>query len=184
MSRRKAAAKRKVLPDPLFKSQLLTKFINVVMTSGKKSVAEKIVYDALEKLVEKYKGDKSGITLDKEFPAADKIGSIKNDDAARHVALEIFDKGLASLRPTVEVRSRRVGGANYQVPVEVPVTRGLALAMRWLVEFANKRSEKTMALRLANEILDALSGKGGAVKKRETVHSMAKANLAFAHFRW
>jgi small subunit ribosomal protein S7 len=184
MSRRKAATKRKILADPLFKSQTLAKFINIVMTNGKKSVAEKIVYDALEKLVDKYKHDKSTINFDKEMPSIEKIGSIKDDSAARSVALEIFEKGLTSVRPTVEVRSRRVGGANYQVPVEVPVVRGVALAMRWLVEFANKRSEKNMAMRLANEIWEALGGKGGAIKKRETVHSMAKANLAFAHFRW
>lgn len=184
MSRRKAATKRKVLPDPLFKSQSLAKFINIVMSNGKKSVAEKIVYDALEKLVDKYKHDKSIINSDKDLPAADKIGSIKDDNVARSMALEVFDKCLNSLRPTVEVRSRRVGGANYQVPVEVSMVRGVALAMRWLVEFSNKRSEKTMAIRLANEIWDSLNGKGGAVKKRETVHSMAKANLAFAHFRW
>ena len=174
MSRRKAAPKRMILPDPLFGSRLIAKFMNVVMKNGKKSVAETIVYGALDNAVVKnFSKDKAKIS-----------GGIKTNIEARKAALDLFEKALEAVKPTVEVRSRRVGGANYQVPVEVRVDRGMALAMRWLVEAANKRGEKTMELKLGNEILDAINGKGGAVKKRETVHSMAKANQAFAHFRW
>ena len=175
MSRRKAAPKRTTLPDPLFGSELLAGFINIVMYNGKKAVAEKIVYGALEKVVESNRG-KEG----KEG----KEDSIRTSEGLRKLALDLFDKALKAVRPVVEVRSRRVGGATYQIPVEVYSGRSTTLAMRWLVENANKRGEKSMALRLAGEILDAIAGKGGAVKKRETVHSMAKANQAFAHFRW
>ena len=154
MPRRRVVAKRDVLPDPKFGSQLLAKFMNHVMVSGKKSVAEKIVYGALEAV--KAKGE----------------------------PLELFDKALESIQPMVEVKSRRVGGATYQVPVEVRPSRQMALAMRWLVEYSRKRGEKTMALRLAGEIMDAAEGKGAAVKKREDVHRMAEANKAFAHYRW
>ncbi len=174
MSRRKAAPKKVILPDPLFRSELLAKFINVVMRNGKKAVAEKIVYDALEDAVKRRHGK----------GAAKKKESIKTSEESRKNALDLFEEALQALRPTVEVRSRRIGGATYQIPVEVRHDRGTALAMRWLADFANKRSEKTMALRLADEILDVVNGRGGAVKKRETVHSMAKANQAFAHFRW
>ena len=198
MSRRKAATKRAILPDPLFGSDVLAKFINIVMCNGKKSVAEKIVYGALEIIAEKnlqQKGGdvKSGAALissteDQSTKTKGKAKvikvSISTDANLRKIALELFDKCLENLRPAVEVRSRRVGGANYQVPVEVRMDRGIALAMRWLVTFAKKRTEKTMILRLANEILDVLNGRGGSVKKRETVYSMAKANQAFAHFRW
>ncbi len=156
MPRRRVVAKREVLPDPKFGSQLLAKFMNHVMISGKKSVAEKIVYGALDAVQEKGKGD----------------------------PLELFDKALESIQPMVEVKSRRVGGATYQVPVEVRPSRQVALAMRWLVEYSRKRGEKTMALRLAGEIMDAAEGKGAAVKKREDVHRMAEANKAFAHYRW
>ena len=173
MSRRKAAPKRAILPDPLFGSELLAKFINVLMLSGKKAVAEKIVYNALEDAVARRSGGKKN-----------ESESIKTDEGLRKKALDLFDEALQAIRPTVEVRSRRIGGATYQVPVEVRSARGTALGMRWLVDFSSKRSEKTMALRLSNEMLDALNGRGGAVKKRETVHSMAKANQAFAHFRW
>lgn len=169
MARRKAAAKREVLPDPLFGGELLTKFMNVVMRCGKKSVAEKIVYGSLQKIVER---------------KANGEGDIRTSEGARKAALDFFEKSLDALKPTVEVRSRRVGGATYQIPVEVRPDRKVALAMRWLVEAAGLRSEKGMVLRLANEILDALEGKGGAVKKREDVHKMAKANQAFAHYRW
>jgi small subunit ribosomal protein S7 len=169
MARRKAAAKRGILPDPLFGSEILAKFINVLMCSGKKSVAEKIVYGALAKVAEsKAKGE----------------GDINSSDNARKVVLELFEKALDALKPTVEVRSCRVGGATYQVPVEVKLNRGQALAMRWLVEAANSRGERGMVLRLAGEILDTFDGKGGAIKKREDVHKMAKANQAFAHYRW
>lgn len=169
MARRKAAAKREVLPDPLFGGELLTKFMNVVMRCGKKSVAEKIVYGSLQIVVERKENSK---------------GNIHADEPTRKVALELFEKTLDALKPTVEVRSRRVGGATYQIPVEVRPSRKNALAMRWLVEAASLRGEKGMILRLANEILDTLDGKGGAIKKKEDVHKMAKANQAFAHFRW
>lgn len=169
MARRKAAAKRSILPDPLFGSLVLAKFINVLMCNGKKAVAEKVVYGALQKVADiKAKGE----------------GAIDSSENSRKVVLELFEKVLSVLKPTVEVRSARVGGATYQVPVEVKAIRGAALAMRWLVEAANSRPEKGMVNRLAGEILDALDGKGGAVKKREDVHKMAKANQAFAHYRW
>lgn len=169
MARRKAAAKREILPDPLFGGTLLAKFMNVIMRCGKKSIAEKIVYGSLQTVV----GRKSGIQ-----------GDIYISEPTRKAALELFEKVLESLKPTVEVRSRRVGGATYQIPVEVRPDRKIALAMRWLVEAANLRNEKGMDLRLASEILDVLEGKGGAVKKKEDVHKMAKANQAFAHYRW
>lgn len=156
MPRRRVVAKREILPDPKFGSQLLAKFINHVMVSGKKAVAEKIVYDAL-----------------------DTVSSKSNQDP-----MELFDKALESIQPMVEVKSRRVGGATYQVPVEVRPSRQMALAMRWLVEYSRKRGEKSMALRLAGEILDAAEGKGAAVKKREDVHRMAEANKAFSHYRF
>jgi small subunit ribosomal protein S7 len=173
MARRKAAIKRTILPDPLFGSQLIARFINVVMRNGKKAVAEKIVYGALEKVAVSKGGKEKGKSV-----------SIRADESLREKALELFDKALDAVRPIVEVRPRRVGGANYQIPMEVRPGRGTTLAMRWLIKFAAKRGEKSMALRLAGEILDAIAGKGGAIKQRETVHSMAKANQAFAHFRW
>ncbi|WNO59874.1 30S ribosomal protein S7 [Rheinheimera sp. MMS21-TC3] len=156
MPRRRVIGQRKILPDPKFGSELLAKFVNVVMVDGKKSTAESIVYGALEHAVAKSK---------KEH-------------------LDIFEVALDNIRPTVEVKSRRVGGSTYQVPVEVRPVRRNALAMRWLVEAARKRGEKSMAQRLAGEMLDALDNKGSAVKKREDVHRMAEANKAFAHFRW
>ena len=156
MPRRREVPKREVLPDPKFGSQELTKFMNVVMMDGKKSVAERIVYGALEQ-VEK----KSG----------------KNP-------IEVFSTAIGNVKPVVEVKSRRVGGANYQVPVEVRPARRAALAMRWLREFARKRSEKSMGQRLAAEMLEASENRGGAVKKRDEVHRMAEANKAFSHFRF
>ena len=156
MPRRRVAAKRDILPDPKFGNVTLAKFINIVMVSGKKSIAEGVVYGAL-----------------------DGIAAKGNDNA-----LEIFDKALESIQPAVEVKSRRVGGATYQVPVEVRPARRMALAMRWLVEYSRKRGEKSMALRLAGEIIDAAEGKGAAVKKREDVHKMAEANKAFSHYRF
>ncbi len=156
MPRRRVVAKREVLPDPKYKSELLAKFINVVMVDGKKSVAEKIVYGAMDIIGEKKEGD----------------------------VLESFTAGLDKIRPLVEVKSRRVGGSTYQVPVEVRPQRQTALAMRWLVEASRKRSEKSMRQRLAAEILDALENRGSAVKKREDVHRMAEANKAFSHYRW
>ena len=156
MPRRRVAAKREVLPDPKFGNVTLAKFMNHVMISGKKSVAEKIVYGAL-----------------------DTVKARKNSDP-----LEIFEKALDAIAPLVEVKSRRVGGATYQVPVEVRPSRRNALAMRWLVDYARKRGEKSMAQRLANEMMEACEGKGSAVKKREDVHRMAEANKAFSHYRF
>ena len=156
MPRRRVVAKRQVLPDPKFGSQRVTRFVNMVMRSGKKSVAERIVYGALDQV-----GEKTGKD-----------------------ALEMFDKALENVQPLVEVKSRRVGGATYQVPVEVRSDRGIALAMRWLSDSARKRSEKSMGIRLAHEIMDAAENKGTAVKKREDTHRMAEANKAFAHYRW
>lgn len=192
MARRKAAPKRDILPDPLFHSELLAKFINTVMRNGKKSVAENIVYGALDavlkqqakrpaKTEEAEGGDDSG---GKGGAAKRVTGDIRTSESARSFALDAFKKALEHVTPQVEVKSRRVGGSTYQVPVEIRSTRRMALAMRWLVEYANQRNEKTMVLRLANEILDAVEGRGGAVKKREDVHRMAKANQAFAHYRW
>lgn len=156
MPRRRVVAKREILPDPKFGNQTLAKFMNHVMVSGKKSVAEKIVYGALDKL--------------KERGAAD--------------PLEVFETALEAVAPSVEVKSRRVGGATYQVPVEVRPSRRSALAMRWLVDSARNRGEKSMALRLAGELSDAAEGRGAAVRKREDTHRMAEANRAFAHYRF
>jgi len=156
MPRRRVIGQRKILPDPKFSSELLAKFVNVVMLDGKKSTAEKIVYGALDIVTEK-----SG----KE-------------------PLELFEVALENVRPAVEVKSRRVGGSTYQVPVEVRPVRRNTLGMRWLVDSARKRGEKSMAQRLAGEMLDAAENKGAAVKKREDVHRMAEANKAFAHYRW
>jgi small subunit ribosomal protein S7 len=156
MSRRKQAIKREILPDPKFGNMTLSKFINTVMYDGKKSVAEQIVYGALDRVSEKAKGE----------------------------PMDMFEKALNNIRPMVEVKSRRVGGANYQVPVEVRSSRSMALAMRWLVDAARSRGEKSMAMRLAGELLDASENRGSAVKKREDTHRMAEANKAFAHFRW
>lgn len=156
MPRRRVVGQRKILPDPKFGSQLLAKFMNVVMLDGKKSTAEKIVYGALDIVAEKTSKDH----------------------------LNVFEDALENIRPTVEVKSRRVGGSTYQVPVEVRPVRRNALGMRWLVEAARKRGEKSMAARLAAEMLDASENKGSAVKKREDVHRMAEANKAFAHYRW
>ena len=156
MPRRRVVAKREVLPDPKFGSKVLAKFMNHVMVDGKKSVAEKIVYGALDVVAEKTCAD----------------------------PLEAIEKSLDSIAPMVEVKSRRVGGATYQVPVEVRAERRNALAMRWLVEHSRSRGEKSMALRLAGEIADAAEGRGSAVKKREDVHRMAEANRAFSHYRF
>ena len=157
MPRRREIPKREILPDPKFASTDVAKFINVLMTSGKKSVAERIIYGAFEQ-IQKRGGGKD--------------------------PLEVFNQALANSRPMVEVKSRRVGGANFQVPVEVRPVRRMALAMRWLREAARKRGEKSMGQRLAAELLEASEGRGGAVKKREEVHRMAEANKAFSHFRF
>lgn len=156
MARRRAIPKRTILPDPKFKDLMLAKFINILMFDGKKAVAERVVYGALDQVVGKSKGE----------------------------AVEMLTKALENVRPMVEVKSRRVGGATYQVPVEVRADRRMTLAMRWLVDAARKRSEKSMDRRLAGEILDAIESRGSAVKKREDVHRMADANKAFSHYRW
>ena len=156
MPRRREVPKREIIPDPKFGSVELAKFMNVVMLSGKKAVAERIVYGALDHIQEKTGKD----------------------------PIEVFNTAINNIKPVVEVKSRRVGGANYQVPVEVRPVRRLALAMRWLREAAKKRSEKSMDLRLAGELLDAVDGRGGAMRKREDTHRMAEANEAFSHFRW
>lgn len=185
MPRRKAAIKREILPDPLYGSELLAKFINVVMRKGKKSLAEHIVYEALNDASKRLKKEKQGGKKD-ESDSGDSEGSSGKGKivAGNKEALEILDKALNNVRPTVEVKSRRVGGATYQVPVEVDPTRGLALAMRMLTKAAKARAEKTMVGRLAAEINDAIQGRGAAVKERDDMHRMAKANQAFAHYRW
>ena len=156
MPRRREVPKREILPDPKFGNVDVAKFVNVLMLSGKKSVAEYIIYGAFSQIQTKTGKD----------------------------PLEIFAAAIGNCKPMVEVKSRRVGGANYQVPVEVRPVRRMALSMRWLREAANKRGEKSMALRLAGELLDAAEGRGGAMKKRDEVHRMAEANKAFSHFRF
>lgn len=167
MSRRHRAEKREMLPDPKFGDVILSKFINNVMYGGKKSVAERIVYGALE-------------ILDKK--AANQ--NFDDEEAGVSKGMMVFRRALKKVRPQLEVRSRRVGGATYQVPVEVRHERGLALAIRWLIDSARKRGENTMTERLAGELLDAANDRGNAVKKREDTHKMADANKAFAHYRW
>ena len=159
MSRRHRAEKREILPDPKFHDLTLGKFMNVLMESGKKSVAESIIYGALDKVY--------------------KVTKAANDNP-----LDGYHKALNNVRPYLEVRSRRVGGATYQVPVDVRPDRGVALAMRWIIKAARDRNEKTMIDRLAGELMDALNNRGGAIKKREDTHRMAEANKAFAHYRW
>ena len=159
MSRRAQAPTRTVLPDPKFGSQVLAKFMNMVMEDGKKSAAERILYGAIDRI-------------------SDKTGR-RGDDA-----LELVVTALDNVKPAVEVKSRRVGGATYQVPVEVRTTRRQTLAMRWIIEAARSRSEKSMAHRLANELMEAAENRGAAVRKREDTHRMAEANKAFAHYRW
>lgn len=156
MPRRREIAKRTILPDPKFGSEMLAKFTNMVMERGKKSVAERIVYGALDHMAERGKGDPMGL----------------------------LEQALDNVRPVVEVKSRRVGGATYQVPVEVRSVRRNTLAMRWIIDSARRRGEKSMARRLAGELLDAAENRGSAVKKREDTHRMADANKAFAHYRW
>jgi small subunit ribosomal protein S7 len=159
MSRRAQAPRRDSLPDPKFGNAMLAKFINMVMKSGKKSVAEKIVYGAIERISERVGRDQGR-------------------------AIEMLGVALDNIKPAVEVKSRRVGGATYQVPVEVRAARRETLAMRWAIEAARSRSEKSMAVRLAHELIDAAENRGAAVKKREDTHRMADANKAFAHYRW
>jgi len=156
MSRRRASIKKEILPDHKFKDKVLTKFMNRVMLDGKKSVSESIVYNALNIVLEK----------------------------TNKKPIEYFHSALDNVKPALEVRSRRVGGATYQVPMEVRPIRAQALAMKWIVNSARKRNEKTMQERIANELIDAFNNKGNAVKKREDAHKMADANRAFSHFRW
>ncbi len=172
MPRRKEVPKREILPDPKHHSELLAKFINVLMEDGKKSIAEKIVYGALDLLGKRVKSKKR----------EDDDGDQGRGSATG--VLSYFSDALNEVCPSVEVRSRRVGGATYQVPVEVRKERSIALGMRWIVQAARARGEKGMMLRLAGELGDALERKGSAVKKREDTHKMAKANQAFAHFKW
>ena len=176
MPRRREVPKREILPDPKHHSELLAKFINVLMVSGKKSTAEKIIYGALSVMEDRVKKIKK---TDEEGGESGSAGS-----SAAGVVLRYFEDALNNVRPSVEVRSRRVGGATYQVPVEVRHDRSIALGMRWIVQAARTRGEKGMMLRLAGELMDAYESKGSAVKKREDTHKMAKANQAFAHFRW
>ena len=154
--RRRKAPVREIMPDPIYGSKILTKFINKIMLDGKKSTAEKIIYSAMD--IISSRGEKSGI--------------------------EIFNEAIENVKPIIEVKSRRVGGATYQVPVEVRPVRQQSLAIRWLVDAARKRNERTMAERLANEFMDASSDKGSAFKKKEDTYKMAEANKAFAHYRW
>ena len=179
MSRRKQAPKRDVLPDPIFHSALLAKFINSVMRSGKKALAEKIVYEALSNVLHNVQAKQGS----HESEACSNKNGIFSQEEKKH-ALKLFLTALDNITPIVEVKSRRVGGSNYQVPTEIRAKRRLTLAMRWLIECSSKRNEKTMKERLANEILDILEGKGSTVKKREEVHRMAKSNQAFAHYKW
>lgn len=157
MPRRREVPKRNVIPDPVYGSELVAKFMNHLMYDGKKSVAEKIVYKALDAVCHKNKNVKP---------------------------LEALEKALENIRPLVEVKSRRVGGATYQVPVEIRPSRSMALAMRWLIDAARGRKEKSMAIRLAAELAEAVENRGSAVKKREDTHKMAEANKAFSHYRW
>jgi len=156
MSRRGSIPKREILADPLYNSQLVTKFVNVVMRDGKKSVAERILYDALDTIREK-----------------------SGDDP-----MKVFKKAVENVKPAVEVKSRRVGGSTYQVPIEVRPGRKLALSMRWLIQSAERRGEKTMRQKLAAELMEAAENRGGAIKKKEDTHRMAEANKAYAHYRW
>lgn len=156
MSRRRRSERREVNPDPRFGSEMLARFVNMIMESGKKSVAERIVYGALDRI----------------------------ESRTSHDAIEILNKALENVQPVVEVKSRRVGGATYQVPIEVRPSRRMALGMRWIIDAARKRGEKGMVMKLAGELMDAQENRGAAVKKREDTHRMAEANKAFSHYRW
>jgi small subunit ribosomal protein S7 len=156
MSRKGTLIKREILPDPMYKSQLLTKFVNCLMQKGKKSVAQNIIYEAMEIIQEKSKDD----------------------------PLSVFKKALNNVKPVVEVKSRRVGGSTYQVPTEVRPSRSQALSIRWIISYAKERGEKSMAAKLAGELMDASQRRGAAMKKKDDTHRMAEANKAFAHYRW
>jgi small subunit ribosomal protein S7 len=169
MSRRHAAEKREILPDPKFGDLTLSRFINKVMKEGKKSIAETIVYNALDAIA-----NKKGVN----------DVQVNTDIAAKNLGLAVFYAAIAKVKPLVEVRSRRVGGATYQVPVEVRAERSQALAFKWIIDAARKRGEHTMMERLASEVFEAANERGTAIKKRDDTHKMADANKAFAHFRW
>ena len=156
MARRRVAKKREIIPDPKYKDKLVAKFLNSLMLDGKKSLAETIFYDAMDRIAQK-----------------------ANEDP-----LTVFKKAMDSVKPSLEVKSRRVGGSNYQVPIEVRPARRTSLAIRWLIQFSKARGERTMVDRLAGEVLDAANGRGNSIKKREDTHRMAEANKAFAHYRW
>lgn len=156
MPRRREVPKREILPDPIYSSQLVAKFINVLMKNGKKSTAQRIIYDALQTIQDRTEDD----------------------------PMKVFKRAIETVKPAVEVKSRRVGGSTYQVPIEVSPRRKLALSMRWLITAAKARGEKTMKLRLANELMEASQSRGSAVKKKEDTHRMAEANKAFSHYRW
>ncbi len=156
MARRREAKKREIVPDPKFKSVLVSKFINNLMKEGKKSVAQRLFYESLKLL----------------------------EQRSKQPALEVFEKAIENAKPLIEVKSRRVGGATYQVPVEVRPSRALSLSIKWIINYARARNEKGMALKLAGELLDAANQRGAAIKKREDTHKMAEANRAFAHYRW
>lgn len=184
MSRRSAAPVRNILPDPLFKEIEITKFINHVMKSGKKAVAERIVYGALNIVALKSKGKVKKEEGETSSGSSASGSSIWDNAELRKIAFDTLERALDNIMPTVEVKSRRVGGSNYQVPVEIRDTRRKALGKRWLVSYAQQRGEKSMPERLAGEILDAANKRGGAFKKMEDVHRMADANKAFIHYRW
>ena len=204
MSRRAQAPKRSVIPDPLFKSELLAQFINLLMNDGKKYLAERIVYTALDDVVTQIQADKKYQSLLDEQdegddgrgrreggaqPAQSNVTTEEEDTirislSTRKLALSAFKKALSKVTPSVEVKSRRVGSSTYQVPVEIRPTRRATLGMRWLIKYAKQRLEKTMSKRLACEILDAIQERGGAIEKCKDVHRMARANKAFAHYRW
>ena len=195
MSRKKTQPKKNVVPDPKFNSTVIPKLINNIMYDGKRGVAAKIVYDAIEKIKTKSKDEpinifneainnimydgKRGVAAKIVYDAIEKIKTKSKDEP-----INIFNEAINNIKPTVEVRSRRVGGATYQVPVEVKSKRAQALAIRWLVDSARKRKDKHMSDKIFNELYDAYEKKGSAVKKREDVHKMAESNKAFAHFRW
>jgi len=170
MPRRRVAQKREILPDPKLGSVMLSRFINVLMKNGKKSIAEKVVYGALDNLEARMLKESSDNSGSEGFDWSNKV--------------QVFQKVVDKVRPNVEVRSRRIGGATYQIPVEVKTARGVALAMRWIIQASRSRHEKGMMLRLSHELHDIINEKGSAMKKREDSHKMAKANQAFAHIRW
>lgn len=181
--RRRAATKRQALPDPKYKSELVTKFVNNIMIDGKKTKAQHILYTALEQVVSRVKKDYNP-SKNSESSQENGQSSTTGNQASSADPVDVLQTVIDNIRPAVEVKGRRVGGSTYQVPVEVNERRGIALAMRWLKAAARARSEKSMSGKLAGEFYDAYYNRGSAVKKREDTHRMAKANQAFAHYRW